>query len=460
MKEKSYEEIFSLFEEIAHDYKRSDQYVDILYDSISSIRITKSPSEETIAVSSDKSGIVARTFVDSWKEMSVQKFEDLDKIKQYFPRATNKGSQLKEFDGWELNEEIETQIDPREIPIDEKIQKVRNAYQYLKDYDERIVNPIIAYLELYTTRIFVNNEGSRLRQVIPRIRIVARPVAKEGRNIDFDYVSLGGEIGFEVFNNIDEHLERVAQNSLEMLKAESAPSGNYPIILDPDMAGLIAHESFGHGLEADQIIRDRSYLKDKLNKPVASEMCDIYDAANIKDRIGSYLFDDEGIKPSKNVLVEDGILKNFIYDRRTASELDAIPKGNGRRQSYAHPIHVRMSNTYFGTGDQDLDEMIAGIDKGVMLIRGFFGMEDPLGGGLQVTSKKGYLIENGQKTKLLKAVTLSGSVLELLKNIDAVSKDKLDLSAGTCGKGYEDFVPVTSGGSYLRVKKALISPGG
>ena len=94
-----------------------------------------------------------------------------------------------------------------------------------------------------------------------------------------------------------------------------------------------------------------------------------------------------------------------------------------------------------------------------MLIRGYFGMEDPLGGGMQCTSKKGYLIENGEKTKLLKAITLSGPVLELLQNIDAISNSPTELRAGMCGKGEEDFVPVSSGGSFIRVKNALISPG-
>ncbi|TFF99213.1 MAG: TldD/PmbA family protein, partial [Promethearchaeota archaeon] len=177
------------------------------------------------------------------------------------------------------------------------------------------------------------------------------------------------------------------------------------------------------------------------------------------NKYGSYFFDDEGIKAQKNLLVENGILKNFIHNRLTASELNTEPKGNGRRESYAHPLNVRMTNTYFGSGDYELDEMISEIKKGVILNRGYFGMEDPLGGGLQVTSKKGYLIENGEKTKLLKATTLSGSVLKLLKNINAISKDDLKLKPGTCGKGYEDFVPVTSGGSYIRVKTALISPG-
>ncbi|MFX1587905.1 MAG: metallopeptidase TldD-related protein, partial [Promethearchaeota archaeon] len=142
-----------------------------------------------------------------------------------------------------------------------------------------------------------------------------------------------------------------------------------------------------------------------------------------------------------------------------ASELNAIPKGNGRRETFAHPINVRMSNTYIEPGDYNLEEMIAEIDYGVMLIRGEFGMEDPIGGGMQCTSTKGYLIENGEKTQLLSGITLSGSVLDFLKNIDAISNNELQFHGGTCGKGNEDLVPVMSGGSYIRVKEGLISPG-
>jgi TldD protein len=158
-------------------------------------------------------------------------------------------------------------------------------------------------------------------------------------------------------------------------------------------------------------------------------------------------------------LVQDGILKDFIYDRRTASELNANPKGNGRRESFAHPVHPRMTNTYFEPGTYTLEEMIKEIKYGVILIHGNFGMEDPLGGSMQNTSKKGFLIENGQKTKLLKAVALSGKVLEALPSIDAISKGSVKLDGGTCGKGNEDYVPVGSGGTYIRMNAALISPG-
>ncbi|MBD3193423.1 MAG: hypothetical protein GF317_00090 [Candidatus Lokiarchaeota archaeon] len=459
MKQKSYDEIFSAFEEITNNYNRNNQYFDILYDAISSVSIKKSNSDETISVNDNKSGVVARTYTGNWEEVALEDITKLEEIKRKIPKVSGQGNQLQNFEGWKLNELVTPKIDPQKISIDKKIQKVRDIFEYLKDYDERIINPIIGYVEMNFTRIFFNNEGCQLRQVIPKTRIFIQPIAKEGNKIDFDYLSIGGEYGFEIFDLANENMEKAAKNSLEMLEAEFPPSGNYPIILDPDMAGLIAHESFGHGLEADQILRDRSYLKSLLNKQVASEICDISDDPNVPHELGSYFFDDEGIKTQKNYLVENGILKRFIHNRETSSKMDKTPKGNGRRQSFAHPLFVRMSNTYFEPGDYDLNEMISEIDEGVILNRGYFGMEDPLGGGLQVTSKKGYLIENGEKTKLLKSVTLSGGVLELLKNIDAVEKANLVYKPGTCGKGYEDFVPVTSGGTHLRVKKALISPG-
>ncbi|MFX1407755.1 MAG: TldD/PmbA family protein [Promethearchaeota archaeon] len=452
--------VFEKFEEQVNNYKRRNQYFDLLYDSMTSLQIKKTRSAEDISYQNNKCGFVARTFLGYWKEYASNNISDLKLIKKEIPNANNKGELITEFEGWKLDKEIRTKIDLSKISIDEKLQEVREIYDFIQNYDNKIVNTSILYREFLSTRIFVNNEGCRLSQIIPRVRLFIKPISKEGSKREYDYYSIGGEIGFEIFDEINTTiLEQVTKNSLAMLESKSPPSGKYPLILDPDMTGIVAHESFGHGLEADQIIRDRSYLKDKKSKKVASEICVICDNPSIENELGSYFFDDEGIKAGKNILVENGILKNFIYDRRTASELNAIPKGNGRRETFAHPINVRMSNTYIEPGDYNLEEMIAEIDYGVMLIRGEFGMEDPIGGGMQCTSTKGYLIENGEKTQLLSGITLSGSVLDFLKNIDAISNNKLQFHGGTCGKGNEDLVPVTSGGSYIRVKEGLISPG-
>ncbi|MFW9770943.1 MAG: TldD/PmbA family protein [Promethearchaeota archaeon] len=460
MIENSYDEIFSLFEEISNGFNRKNQYFDILYDCSSSTQIVKTPSSEDITVNKKTSGVVARTFIGSWKEIALDNISDTKKIQKIIPKVSNMGDKITEFEAWKLNKEIIPKVDPSTIPFDDKIKKVREIYEYVKKADENIVKVEIRYLEYLLERIFSNNEGCLLRQVIPRMRLFIIPIAKKGHRVDFDYYVRSQEIGYEIFDEINEEkLDEIVSNSVDMLEAESPPSGRYTVILDPSVSGLIAHESFGHGLEADQVLRERSYLKNYLNKKVASEICKIYDTPSLTGPIGSYFFDDEGIRAGKNLLVENGILKNFIYDRRTASEFNTEPQGNGRRESFVHPVNVRMTNTYFDSGDYTLDEMISEIKNGVMLVHGYFGMEDPIGGGMQATSKKGYLIKNGQRTKLLRKIALSGSVLELLQNIDAISNDNLRFDGGTCGKGSEDYVPVGSGGTYIRINNAIISQG-
>ncbi|MBY9017864.1 MAG: TldD/PmbA family protein [Candidatus Lokiarchaeota archaeon] len=460
MSEKSYNEIFSNFEEISNSFNRKNQYFDILYDSFSSIRIEKSPFTEDISVNSKKSGIVARTYTGTWNEIAFDNFSDLKNIKNSLPNVVNKGEEIAEFNGWKFNKEINPKINLNNIPLEEKIEKTRQIQKFLQNYDKRIAIARVLYKETHTTRIFVNNEGCQLRQVIPRVRLWIYPIAKSGVKVEYDYFSEGGEMGFEIFDEVtDDKLVQIADNSIDMLNAKNAPAGRFQLILDPGMAGLIAHESFGHGLEADQVLRGRSYLIDKKNKKVASDICTICDTPSLENQIGSYFFDDEGIKAGKNLLVENGILKNYIYDRTSASVLNGIPQGNGRRESYAHTIHPRMSNTYFEPGDYDLEDMMSEVKEGVMIVKSYFGMEDPLAGGCQCVSKKGYLIRNGEKTQLLKGIALTGYVLKILQNIEAISKDKTDLHGGTCGKGHADLVPVTDGGSYLKIKEALISPG-
>ncbi|MHA2179920.1 MAG: TldD/PmbA family protein [Promethearchaeota archaeon] len=460
MNEKSFNEIFSNFKEISNDFNRKNQYFDILYDSFSSIRIEKSPFTENISVNSRKSGIVARTYTDTWHEIAFDDFSKLKNVTKKLPKVVNKGEEITEYKGWKFNKEIKPKISLTDVPLEEKLEKIRKIQKFIQDYDERIVISRVSYKETHTTRIFVNNEGNQLRQVIPRVRLFIYPIAKTGTKMEYDYFSEGGEMGFEIFDEItDDKLVQIANNSIDMLKAKKAPAGRYQVILDPGIAGLIAHESFGHGLEADQILRERSYLKDKINKNVASDICTICDTPSLENYIGSYFFDDEGIKAGKNLLVENGILKNFIYDRASASVLNGVPQGNGRRESYAHTIHPRMSNTYFEPGDYDLEDMMSEVKEGVMIVKSFFGMEDPLAGGCQCTSKKGYLIQNGEKTQLLNRIALTGYVLKILQNIDAISNDKTELHGGTCGKGYADSIPVADGGSYIRIKEALISPG-
>ncbi|MHA1315616.1 MAG: TldD/PmbA family protein [Candidatus Helarchaeota archaeon] len=455
------EEIFDAFTEIISGFSSTDLYADILYDCTSSLRIHKTKSKETITVNPKTAGIVIRAYGDVWSEIAVTSLGDLaDAARRLQERSSKQKLPLTSQDPYKLNEKITPKIPHDSISLEEKLSEIQERFKLMEKHDERIINPIIAYSESQVERILVNTEGAELRQVIPRTRIFLQPIAREGARTDFDYYSEGGEVGVEILKNLSaEIIETAVKNSIQMLKAEHPPAGTFPVVLDPDMTGLVAHESFGHGLEADQVLRDRSYLKPYFQKQVASEITNIFDGPTVEGQVGTFFFDDEGIPAQTTQLVQDGILVNFLHTRETAAMLNAKPRGNGRRESFAHNVYVRMTNTYFQAGNHDLEELFEGIKKGVFLVRGYFGMEDPLGGGMQCTSKKGFLIENGEISKLLGPVTLSGKVLDLLQSIDAISKETIELRSGMCGKGYEDFVPVSSGGPHVRAQHAIVGPG-
>jgi TldD protein len=299
-----------------------------------------------------------------------------------------------------------------------------------------------------------------MRQEVTRTRFMIFTVARENSTIRSDYEILGGTKGYEVVEECDFNAvaKKTVDSSVELLKAKPPHSGECPVIVDSSMAGLIAHESLGHGLEADQVVRQRSYLAGLIGKQVASKLTTIIDSSIVPGGHGSYVFDDEGVPSRENILVENGILRKFLTDRFSASALKCEPTASSRLESYLAKRFVRMSNTYFAPGDMTLEELLEPMKKGVMLVRSSFGMEDPLGGGIQCTSRKGYMIENGQIGAPLAEVSLSGSVLKVLKSIDGVGKN-LEFGSGTCGKGSEDFVPVGDGGPYLRIQKAIVSGG-
>jgi len=348
--------------------------------------------------------------------------------------------------------------DVRNIDLEEKIKLLKEIKKQFEG--KKIKSVSITLYAFHRTMEYVDSLGSNASQEYPITSVFVNLVGKENSRLERYTISFGDSVGLELLD--EKNWEKIAretkQKVYDLLKAKKIKGGHYNAILDNELAGVFIHEALGHAAELDHAIESHTILSNQEGKKIAPDFFNLI-STHTKKSFGFYFFDDEGIKSGKNLLVDKGILKNFLYDRRTASELNSIPQGNGRRESFAHPVNVRMSNTYFGPGDYTLEELISEIKYGVILIHGYFGMEDPLGGGMQCTSKKAYLIENGEKTQILKATALSGAVLELLQNIDGVSKDATKLDAGICGKGSEDYVPVTSGGSFIRVKNALISQG-
>jgi len=381
--------------------------------------------------------------------------EAAKKLATFIP--TEKPYTLEEQPPWKIDRRVKIQ---HEKSFEERLKWIRDCFNVLKNFNPKIVDATCSMVSSLTEKIFANTEGSRLRERTPRSRAVFFALAKEGSNIQQDYYSVGKIDTFDVSENIniEEVSMKICTNAINLLKAKQPPSGKFPVVLDGDMAGLIAHESFGHGTEADQVLRNRSFLKPYFGEKVAEDFVTLCDSGNVGVEHGTFLFDDEGTKSRRNALVDHGIFKSWLHSRETASVLGMPLTGNGRAQDYARRVHVRMTNTYFDPGEWEVEELFNGIKYGVYLARGSHGMEDPEGGGIQVSSNMGWLIENGKKTQFLRGMTLTGRLLEVLKNIDAVAKD-FELRPGSCGKGYEDFVSVTTGGPHIRIKEAIVSGG-
>lgn len=464
MATRSYD-VFDLLEYAGNQMEGKVEYWDALFDSQSSCSISKDNVDERISLP-ELIGIQLRSFKDGvWLSASTYQMEKtrLKELVKYLvrsrPKVTSK-AKLNELKPSKLNVTMPVKKNPADISLESKLEDIRSFHKVACNLDKRIINVHARYLDSQIERIFVNSEGSSMRQKVTRTRLLIFSVARENSKIRSDFESLGGTKGYEVVEECDfgAVAKKNVDSSIELLKAKTPPSGEFPVIVDSSTAGLIAHESFGHGLEADQVIRQRSYLTGQIGKKIASESTTIIDSSKVPEGHGSYVFDDEGIPAKENTLVKNGILKRFLTDRFSASVLGCETTASSRVESYLTKHFVRMSNTYFAPGDMTLEELLEPMKKGVMLVHSNFGMEDPLGGGIQCTSTKGYTIKHGQIETPLTEVSLSGSVLELLKSIDGVGKE-IKFGSGTCGKGSEDYVPVGDGGPYLRIQKAILSGG-
>jgi TldD protein len=346
-------------------------------------------------------------------------------------------------------------LHPSQVPMEEKVQAVLDMDRAQK-VDARIVNTNSVLREEVRQNSLVNSHGRQLSWEEVRTTIMVQAVASEAGRTEFFYDIKGGGLGYEVVRETDLEAfgREVGKESLKMLAAEKAPSGLLTCITDPAISGLLAHEVMGHASEADEIVKRRSFLTDMVGKQVGSPLITMVDDGTVPEARGSVPFDDEGTPSSRTVIIKDGVYQGYMQSLETAAEMGVKPTGNGRAQSYDRRVWVRMTNTFFEKGDQNLEEMIADVKFGVLTDRMISGMEDPVGGGFEAKALRGYLIENGKVTKLLRSFTLTGNALEILRTGDAVG-DKVELDGGSCGKGIEDWVPVSSGGPHCRFKIVL-----
>jgi len=300
-------------------------------------------------------------------------------------------------------------------------------------------------------RLYLNSAGARCYQGVCRVRAGVQAVAMEGGRVESDRFIHGGVGGREVLDGFTPpNARKAAERARDLLHAKAPPAGKLTVLLAPSVTGYFAHESFGHGAEADQFVRDRSYLKPMLGREVGPEMLTIVDNGAYPGAWSEIYCDDEGHPAQRTVLVDHGRFTGALHDRDTAAALGAIPTGNTRRSDFLSRSFVRMTNTYVEPGESSFEELVREAGNGVLLESGTAGIEDPQGGQIQIKARMGHLIENGKITDLVSSMALSGRVLEFLASIRGLSgREDFALDTGSCGKGRTDFLPNSAGGPYL-----------
>ena len=348
---------------------------------------------------------------------------------------------------------VDVKIPFKDISIEEKKEIMKDANDAASI--EKVNSTTVSYSDGEINEIFMNSEGSEIQTVTSKIRMALNASATDGEIIQFGHGSIGGVKGFELIRETDiEGFGReIGEKAVRLLEAEAAPSGKYPVIADPQLTGVLIHEALGHAVEGDLILQNDSILKDKMGEMIASDIVNIFDDASLKDGFGYYPYDVEGVKTKPNQLVKDGKLVSLLNSRETASKFGMKSSGNARSIISDQPI-VRMSNTYLQPGDSSFEELFEDVDDGIYLKGSRGGQVDTGKGIFQFNAAEGYLIKNGEITTPLRDVSLSGNILETLKNIDAIGND-FELSVGFCGKDGQT-APVGDGGPHTRILNALV----
>lgn len=320
---------------------------------------------------------------------------------------------------------------------------------------DKLLNAMVAVMPFTVSKLFIS-KNRELDQFYSWVNVMAVGVYRDGGKMVMAREGTYSNLMREALAEMPSHLDALVHKCEKLAGAKPITPGVYDVITDPSISGLIAHEAFGHGVEMDQFVKDRALAKHFVGDYVASPICNMHDGAAATFSTASYFFDDDGVLAHDTQIIKDGILVAGISDLVSATELGTEPTGNGRRQSYKRKAYSRMTNTFFSPGSDKLEDMIASIKHGYMLFETNNGMEDPKNWQIQCTAEYGIEIVDGKLTdNYVSPVVMSGSVPELLKSISMVSDDFKIIGAGSCGKGYKEWVRVSDGGPALKVRVKL-----
>ncbi len=347
-------------------------------------------------------------------------------------------------------------IYPADVLKTDKVALLKRGYETAKNYDAVISQVTGYYLDSDQSVLIANSEGLYKEDRRVRTRCGISAVASLNGEMQTGAANTGAHHGFELYNAYDmaDYGKEAARIAKTMIHADYCPSGQMPVIIDNGFGGVIFHEACGHGLEATSVSKGTSVYTGKMGEMIASDVVTAIDDGTALNQWGSAAIDDEGTPTQKNVLIEKGVLKNYLVDKMGGRRMDMKENGCSRRQSYKYEPTSRMSNTYIASGESTPEEIIAATEDGLYAKTMGGGSVNPATGDFNFAVQEGYLIKNGKITEPVRGATLIGTGLDVLKKIDMVGNN-LKMGQGMCGS-ISGSIPANVGQPMVRVSSITV----
>ncbi|MBU0686920.1 MAG: TldD/PmbA family protein [Candidatus Margulisbacteria bacterium] len=344
---------------------------------------------------------------------------------------------------------------PNEVPTEEKTAILEILNRTARSYGDKVKQVSARYMDSNQAITIVNSDGLYVEDNRIRTRYYVNVIAARDGILQTGYEAPGGSCGFELLEEFppEEMARQAAERAILMLDAKHAPAGKMQVVLASEAGGTLIHEACGHAFEADFIVKGTSVYMGKKGKKVASPLITVYDDGTLKGKFGTYRFDDEGTPSHNTILIENGILKNYMSDYLNAKILDLPRTGNGRRESYRSRPIPRMTNTYIAPGQTPPKQIIDSVKEGLLVKKMGGGEVNVTNGDFVFEVTEGYLIEKGKVKYPVRGAIIIGNGPQILESIDMVGED-LEFQTGVCGKF--DHAPVSDGQPTIRIPEIVV----
>ncbi len=337
-----------------------------------------------------------------------------------------------------------------------KADLVKQAYAAAQSHDKRITKVQAGLVDEIQYVTIANSEGLLVSDARPQVMMFVSSTAEDKGIRNTGFKTAGGRVGEDFFLTVETPQSvgtQASADAITLLSAIDPPAGEQPVVLGSLQSGVMVHEAVGHPLEADANRKKTSIMWDKLGQQVANPIVTIYDDPTLPHNRGSFNVDDEGIVPTKTMLIEKGKLVGFLQDRLSAKLMKMDPNGHGRRASYRDIPIPRMANTMLGAGEATVEEILRSVKKG-FFAETYQGGQVSDSGKFTFSVNMGYLIEDGKLTRPVKNATLIGTNVQILNEVEMIGKDTR-FFLGTCGKDGQS-ASVTAGTPTLKLRQMTV----